>query len=60
MMVTSILDTLRMVSGALAATSTYGVMVGSKWGRLYEGWRKKRRQRGTEYMTNGKEEQFDR
>ncbi len=32
-MVTSISDTLRMVSGALAATSGYAVMVTSKWGR---------------------------
>ncbi len=33
MMVTSILNTGRMVIGALATTSTYTVMVSSEWGR---------------------------
>jgi hypothetical protein len=32
-MVTSLLDTLRMMVMALATTSTYTVMVGSMWGR---------------------------
>ncbi len=32
MMVPSILDTLRMISGALATTSTYTVVVCSMWG----------------------------
>jgi hypothetical protein len=33
MMVTSLLDTLRMVRMALATTSAYTVVVNSKWGR---------------------------
>jgi hypothetical protein len=32
-LVTLILDTLRMVGCALATTSKYTVMVGSEWGR---------------------------
>jgi hypothetical protein len=33
MMVASLLDTGRMVGGALATTSTYTVVVFSRWGR---------------------------
>jgi hypothetical protein len=33
MMVPSLLHTLKMVIGALATTSTYSVVVSSKWGR---------------------------
>ncbi len=34
MMVASLLDTFRMVVGALATISAYKVMVGSGWGRF--------------------------